>query len=612
MKERYEDYKIFGINPFGSKEQRVHCPECAVRMPYKHAHSERTSKDLAVNIDLGTWMCHRCDWRGALKEIKIETNHKVFKPVPVKPRTKPCEEDKTFKMYEYFRVKRKIPKDILIRNKVALEKAYFAESKQEENAIVFNYFVDGILVNAKYRSMDKKFAQVKGGQKVFYKLDDIKEQNYCIITEGEIDALSFETAGYKSAISIPDGAINPKAENIQVKMQFLDNCFQHFAKIDKIILALDTDAPGLRMREELARRFGKSKCFILRFPEGCKDGNEVLVNHGVDTLAQCVENAIPYPVEGYFKAEDSIDEMNSLYENGYPDGAKTGWHNFDEKIKFFPSIISTITGLPSHGKSNFLDELMVRLAIKSGTKFGVFSSENGTKEIHLHRLCEIIIGKPLLPTYNGRMSREEMNQALEFINEHFYFIEPKDNNNSMESIIEISQYLVQRFGIKGLILDPWNTIDHEFGKDTETEYTKKMLNKLTFFEREHGLMLFIVAHPTKMPKVKGKSKYEIPTLYDINGSSNWYNKTELGISVYRDFSDDFESTNWTGVFIQKVKHKYWGRTGMVKFHFDPSCQRFYEDGYEPNKHSFLSNINQEPENNYILDYELTQDEPPPF
>ena len=83
-----------------------------------------------------------------------------------------------------------------------------------------------------------------------------------------------------------------------------------------------------------------------------------------------------------------------------------------------------------------------------------------------------------------------------------------------------------------------------------------------------------MAHPTKMPRIKGQKKYEVPTLYDINGSANWYNKAEVGISVYRDFSEDFETTNYTGVFIQKVKHKHWGRTGLAKFHFESSCQRF--------------------------------------
>ena len=565
--DRYEDYGIIGVNLFGADEQRIQCPECPTRQPYKHASSSQ-SKDLAVNISKATWICHRCGWSGGLSK-NIDDRYNTFIPKAIKHAPITAEQSAINAMNMFFH-RRGIPKEILEKNGITLEKAFVAGAGK--NAIAFKYFVENVCVNIKYRTWDKQFSQTKGGQKVFYRLDAIKDSEECIITEGEIDAISFDTAGITTAISVPDGAINPEARNITTKLDFVENSFKYLSKIKRYYLALDTDAPGVKMREELARRLGKSQCYIIRYPSDCKDANEVLVKHGKQALKDCYSKAIPYPIEGYIKVEDKVESMQLLYEAGYPTGYITRWSEFDKKLKFYAPSVIVITGLPSHGKSNWMDELMLRLALYNDCKFGVFSSENGSVEAHLHRLTEILIGKPLLPTYNNRMTTAEMKSALQILNDNFYFIEP--DKNTFDNILEILKYLVQRFGITGAVIDPWNVIEHDIGTDTETKYIEKQLNRLTYFAREHRLMLFIVAHPTKMPRIKGQKKYEVPTLYDINGSANWYNKAEVGISVYRDFSEDFETTNYTGVFIQKVKHKHWGRTGLAKFHFESSCQRF--------------------------------------
>ncbi len=165
---------------------------------------------------------------------------------------------------------------------------------------------------------------------------------------------------------------------------------------------------------------------------------------------------------------------------------------------------------------------------------------------------------------------------MAFLNEHFFFILPKDEEYTMDNILTAASYLVLKEGIKGLVIDPWNTIVHEYGKDNETDYTKKALNRLLYFERNHGLHLFVIAHPAKMRRRKDSSKYEQPTLYDISGSAHWYNKAELGLTVWREFSEDSSKTLYNAVFIQKVKHKYMGHVGYVKFDFDAASQRFYE------------------------------------
>jgi twinkle protein len=500
----------------------------------------------------------------------MKDNNKPFIPKPVKTNA----ESPTDNVYKWFE-SRMIPKEVVERNKITVEKVFLSQLEKEEKCVCFNYYVGETLVNIKYRNPQKLFQQVKGGQKIFYKINDLEGETDAIVTEGEMDALAFEVAGFKNAVSVPDGGINPEVKNIHTKLDYLDNCSEYFKDKHRIYLATDSDGPGIRLREELARRLGKGRCWLIRFPEGCKDANEVLMKLGKDKLKECIEQAELYPIEGIHYANERRDELLDLYENGFPNGAKTGYQTFDKHITFYGSQLTVVTGIPSHGKSNFMDQIMLKLSENHNWSWGIFSPENATIEIHLLRLCEILVGKPFMKDYTGRMSKDEMFNARDFINEHVYFILPDNEDYKLERILEAASGLVLKHGIKGLIIDPWNTLEHQIGNESETIYTGKILNQLKYFARIHDIHLILVAHPRKMPRKKDSTHFEVPTLYDISGSANWFNIADNGLVVYRQFSEDFTKSHPV-VYIQKVKHKFIGKTGHSKFTFDVSCQRYLE------------------------------------
>src|SRR5690606_8782319 len=134
----------------------------------------------------------------------------------------------------------------------------------------------------------------------------------------------------------------------------------------------------------------------------------------------------------------------------------------DELFTFYGSQLTVVTGIPNHGKTNFVDQLLLKLAVRYDWKFAVFSPENATIEIHLIRLCEILVGKPFLPNYHNQMTKAELISAVEFINEHIFFILP-DNvvDFKLDKILNATSELVLRKGVKALIIDPWNTIEHQ-------------------------------------------------------------------------------------------------------------------------------------------------------
>jgi twinkle protein len=193
-----------------------------------------------------------------------------------------------------------------------------------------------------------------------------------------------------------------------------------------------------------------------------------------------------------------------------------------------------------------------------GWKTAYFSPENHPLSYHFCKLASKITGK----SFDGKyMGHPEFVQVYNHIDENFMFINP-ENDLTIDSILQKATHMVRKFGIKILVIDPFNKLDHlqERGEN-ETQYISRFLDRLTNFARINGVLVFLVAHPRKMANNKeNPSKYEVPTLYDINGSANFFNKTDYGITVYRDRVEEKVS-----VIIQKVKFKHWGHAGQIDF-----------------------------------------------
>ena len=171
-------------------------------------------------------------------------------------------------------------------------------------------------------------------------------------------------------------------------LTYLENCIDFFENKEKIFLALDNDSPGIKLRNELSRRLGKDRVWLVNFPEGCKDANDVLkLDGGAEVLCKCLDSAKPYPLEGISKASDARKEIHDLFDHGMPKGESIGYKNFDKLMTWRPAEFTLVTGVPGHGKSSFVDQIIVELAIK-GWKFGIFSAEKQPIKVHVAELIE--------------------------------------------------------------------------------------------------------------------------------------------------------------------------------------------------------------------------------
>ena len=532
-------FESYGIHIYGSgAEIRTICPQCSP--------NRKKSKDqcLAVNTIEGVWLCHHCGWSGSLK--KSDT-----KPVPYDSKQALPE-----KVVHYFG-SRGIPQGILEQELIGFEEKF------GKGWIKFPYFYNSICVNVKYRTSQKDFRQEKGGKKCLYRRDKamVSTKKALVVTEGEIDALSCLVAEYE-AVSIPDCAPSENSKNFNTKFDFLKGTEKLFARFNKIIIAGDNDAPGKRAVQELGRRIGVEKCFVVEYPAGCKDCNDVLKQHGKDSLKAALENAKPFPVEGIVTPSSLTDIVLHEYSQGIQGGEKTGWGNLDEYYTVRPGELTIVTGIPGSGKSNFVDALTVNLIKNSMWRFGIFSPENWPLQRHAQTLIEKFLGKSFRPSrFGDRMSMEEAREETEMLDEYVKFIAPKGEILSVDTILKYARILCLQSGIKGLVIDPWNEVEHLFNGLSETQYLSHELTKIRRFARLNGIHIWIVAHPTKLQK-NSQGKYDPPTMYDISGGAHWRNKADNGICVYRDFE-----TNETEIIVQKIRFKEIGKLGSAKLKY---------------------------------------------
>ena len=516
------------------------CPLCSSsRKP-----ENRKAKCCSYDWERGLGTCHNCD-----KSFQLHTYKRKGKAERdyVVPEVKKVNLVKN-KTLEWFKT-RGISKDTLDELKVSIGKEFMPQTGKTENTIQFNYYVGGQLTNVKYRDARKNFKLYKGAEKVFYNIDNIVGHDTCIIVEGEMDVLALHEAGITNAISVPNGAtLNTN------NLDYLDNCIDYFDDMDKIIIAVDSDAPGQALQAELIRRLGAETCYLATFDD-CKDANEYLLKHGSKDLMSRITNAKPVPLENVTTFRDSEDEVTDFVRNGFKKGFQIGLDNFDNIFSTYTGQFITVTGIPSSGKSDFVDQMVVGYNQQYGWKTAFASPENAPTYLHAHKLMRKVWGD--MPT-KGDIGRDKWNQVADHVNDNFFFIDME--RYTLESVLRKGAELVKRKGIKCLVIDPYNKVrDVDCTTEDVNRYTMEYLTKIETFAKKYDVLVFIVAHPTKMYK-DSNGKIEEPTMYNIKGGGEWYDASYHGLLVHRDYE-----LKTTKVKVLKVKFQNLGENGAEAF-----------------------------------------------
>lgn len=543
---------------FDGQTARVVCPFCSP------ARRKKNLKDMSLSRKSDgavVYYCHHCEAQGVEMESVV--------PVPAprvvsRPLTEPH--------YKYLE-SRGISKQTADRFKLFSSRKYFKRLDSESDCIGFPYYRDGNLVSAKYRSFpDKDFTQEAGGAHDFFGIDQVDPSLPLVIVEGEIDCLSVVEAGVLNVVSVPGGAPMKVAEgktsaSEDKKFAFVWNAREILDKVPYVVLATDQDGPGQALTEELARRIGKDKCKIAKFE--AKDLNEVLNDPSrltpKEDIKEIIDQADPYPIAGLSGAEEFKQRIEDLFSKGQGSGLSTGYKNVDSIYTIVPGQMTVVTGYPSSGKSNFVDQIMVNLAKNHDWKFALASFENAP-EVHIVRLMELFTEKSFY-TGNKRMDDREKDEAFKFVQDHFLFIDSSgEEPNTLDSIMTRARAAVKRMGIRGLVIDPYNYI--EMKKDTtETEAISNLLTRVKKFAITNDVHVWFIAHPAKM--TRSGTDLPRPDGMSISGSMAWWAKTDVGLTVHRSPSD-------VQIAVWKCRYRWVGQQGETVLGYSKTAGTYFE------------------------------------
>ena len=522
------------------------CPLCSADRQPKN----KSAKCASYDWERGLGTCHNCNDSFQLHTYQRKGNS-------IKEYVRPNESNVgtlvDTKVEEWFKT-RCISKQTLDDLRVTEGAEYMPQTSRSENAIQFNYFIGDQLINVKYRDGRKNFKLYKGAEKVFYNINSVVGYEWCVIVEGEMDVLALHESGIKNVISVPNGAtLNSN------NLDYLDNCIDYLDDKTKIILAVDADEAGQALRQEFIRRLGAEVCYLVDFG-GIKDANDYLIEKGKDALRSVIHGAKQVPLEGVSTLRDVEGELVDFVNNGFKPGFQVGLENFDKIFSTYTGQFITVTGIPSSGKSDFVDQMCIGYNRNYGWKTAFASPENKPNYLHAHKLIR--------KTWEGMPTPADIgssrwNQVTDQVNDNYFFIDA--DRYTLDDVLKKGAELVKRKGIKCLVIDPYNKVrDVNCKTEDVNRYTMEYLTKIEVFAKKYDVLVMVVAHPTKMYK-GSDGKIEEPTMYNIKGGGEWYDASYHGLLVHRDYD-----AKTVKVKVLKVKFQNLGENGAeAHFNWEP-------------------------------------------
>lgn len=612
MPKTLEDYKI--VAPAELGEHWIACPVCKDEKLRKFP--EARCMYVLRGEAASRWECWMCGAEGdtdvgitcagggyffgeaakhRLKDI-LTPSDKEFDPKALKTLTR-----------------RTLTEAAIARSRIGFKKsAWFEPIEAAVPSLTFPYYLNGRLEAIKYVTASGAYWLAGGpASGLLFGIDDltyqvrpgqIVPQDTAFVVTGELNKVAMDVAGFENSVAMP---FTP------AKDEKFDHYYQLFEasnyklpdddeqgvidRIQTIFLAIDNDERGLKLEAELIRRLGPDRCVRVRWPklpldhspvllwdgrktiqpgDTLKDASEVLYCLGPEAIQLAIQNAKPVPIDGVYTVDDFEEELDSYYEHGLPPGISVGGKAFEDaegkhRLQLQTKTTWVVTGIPGHGKSRWVENIMIDLARDADWKIAHFSPEVRPLALQTSYFESQYLGLPFEKGSRTRMTFEQHTQAKRWVRDHFFFYEAGLLPFSVDDLLAMSTKLVKKFGIRAVVFDPWNNIYHaRRHNEREDEYIGQALQKINAWRAKFDCWVCIVAHPTKM---KAIGQEPVPTMNDIKGGSEFYAMSDFGFSVWRNKLNENEASQ---VHIQKSKFHHLATLGVAQQSFDKPTMRF--------------------------------------
>lgn len=564
---KLEDAKRFSNEQPGNK--RTKGEELIFEVcPYCHGGRNKESYKFSINLKTGQYECKRssCGAHGNMitlaRDFNFQLSEEVTRYYNINDynskfrKFKKYHKDSTEPAIQYMK-RRGISEDTC--------KKYEITTKDDTNNIIVFPFKDaaGELKFIKYRKSD--FDKEKDKNKEWCAPDCMPilfgiyqcdlEEDYLIITEGQIDSLSVAEAGYKNAVSVPTGANG---------FTWVPHCWDFVNGFKKIIVFGDCEKERITLVEEISKRF-RNKVYVVQREDyqGCKDANEILQKHGKEAIKKAIDNAKPtyHSPLVYLKDIESVDLRNM-------ERISTGIKEIDDILGglYYGQLI-ILSGKAGDGKSTFMSQLIVE-ALHQKVKTMVYSGE--LLNFYFKRWIDLQVAGPEIHenTSGGYINYEIRNSVMDKINEFYgenILLYDWDNIDSeYDDLIQIVNMAIDQYGCRFICLDNLMTA---VTVDRQTELYNAQSNfveKLCRIAKSRGVIILLVAHPRK-----GNGEF---TNDEVSGSSDITKKADV-VMYYKRNDEMEEDERDLAITKNRLTGKLTSKNRRVKLTYNPVSKR---------------------------------------
>jgi twinkle protein len=596
-----------GPRDYGGFRTKLLCPQCG--------GGRSKEKNFFIKVDpdsLGaTWCCHRasCGYSGGGLLKGANPDRPRSPPKRYRRPEPPTEIHRPDPFLAYF-AKDGITEETLshfgVHRMVRRMPVLDADGKQTDRhrempVIAYPYRDQGALMNCKYKAVypggHKRFVQETDAEPTLYNIDSFHDDQAGYFVEGENDCLAMFEAGIRQVTTIPNGT-PPKLSEKYDPLTDEDERYipvrpgdERIDRIKRWYLAGDMDLAGTRHMEEVARRLGKHRCWLVRWPAGCKDAYDTFRQGGKAAIEQAIANATRYPLEGVAEiTEAMIEAMYARQENWR---YTTGYSSLDQRLWLMAEegCFCCTTGVPGHGKTAFWTTYAGMLTIRQEQCMRgnaalrplhtVILSAEMPNEILVRNLISFHANKPFYPVKGReRVDLEEVKRIhLPWVRRNFTFLywDKVDEAPTISWLIQTVRNVVLQTGAKLVIIDPWQEFDDEMPMSWRREASKwigRVLRRLRGLALELKVNLVLIAHPVKMKRDRN-GKFAVPGGYDVGESQAFSSVPYLGITIHRPNLGADEEADEMDVHCWKTRDGRYGRVGKTSCRFDQHSHKLY-------------------------------------
>ncbi len=436
------------------------------------------------------------------------------------------------------------------------------------DAVYYPYKKRGEVVKYKPRYLPKTFSSVGANTPSLFGEDLVGSSGrFLVLHEGEDDALAGYTmllaCGKKyRVVSLQDGANEERDDGVVPLSAPLLKRLPLLAKFEKVVLAFDNDSAGKGYANALAEKLAPlTSVYILDFPQGVKDADEMCKAGKAWEYMQCINNAREYIPEGVIQGKDV---PLSLLQETSVQGLSLPYPELQRMLHGLrPGEITLLCAGSGIGKTTMCRELGSNLvSFHNQTVGNIFLEEQHGKTAQGYIAIDNNIPLAMLRANPSALTTPQWQASYDkYIqsNKTHYF--KHFGSIASDRLTTKMLYMIHGLGCQWLVLDHISLVISGQESQNERKDIDLLMTRLAELVNSTGVGILAVVHLKRSTSGVGKSfnKGDEVELTDLRGSAALEQLSWNVIALERD------QQNATQCDISKIrllKNREWGFTGL--------------------------------------------------